>query len=477
MPKLPRAAALALLAAGCAAPPQSLQPTAHEVEPARLSLDRTLDALAPARAPLADAWWKRFGDPQLDRLMDEALAGNPSLGVVRARVEQARAGASAAGLPLTPSYTARASSSRQRLSENGLVPPPFGGAWIWQNEAMLDFRRDFDFWGRHRKAYEAALGSLRAAELDAHAARLVLEAAVASGYFALEAAFEQRDIARDAVAQRERVLELTRARVRAGLDSRLEAREAEGRVPQAREAVAAAEQAIALARDRLAALVGAGPDRGLALAAPRARAFEVGLPARLPADLLARRPDIAAQRMRIEAAAKGIDSARAAYFPDLELTAFAGLQSLDFARFLRPGSLTVGAGPALHLPLFERGALDAALEARNAEWDLAVAQYNQSIVDALREVVDQLATLRGLDIRERETAAAVRSLEQAHELALARYRGGLGDYLHVLAAEDPLLAARSRAAELRARRRDATVALIHALGGGYEPARTRTSAR
>jgi NodT family efflux transporter outer membrane factor (OMF) lipoprotein len=460
------ALAVAALAAACAAPGAST--TGKTLDPATLQAEDSLRAAPVAREPLAPGWWKRYGDPQLDGLVDEAIAGNPSIGLVRARVEQAQAAAATVRLGLTPSIAGSVESSRQRLSENGLVPPPFGGMWIWQNQATVGFRYQLDLWGKNRKAYEAALGTLAAAEMDAQAARLLLETAIVRTYLQLQAAFEQEDIAHATLGQREGILSITRGRYDAGLDSELEVRQAEGAVPAARGEVLAAEQATVLARDQLGALVGAGPDRGLALRRPALGAIDVAIPSTLPADLVGRRPDVIAQRLRIEAAGRGIESARAAFYPNIDLTAFVGLQALDFAKFLRPGSLTVGAGPALSLPLFEQGSLRASLAVRSAEWDLAVAQYNQTVVDALREVVDQVTALRTLEGRETEVASALASAERAHAISLARYRGGLGNYLQVLSTEGQVLAQRALQADLRARHRDAAVALIQALGGGYE---------
>ncbi len=461
-------ASAAWLAGGCASP-GGIETTASLADPAALQAHKALAGVPAAGPPVAADWWKRYGDAQLDALMAEALAGSPSLGIVRARVEQARALADNAHLALTPTLAGSVESSRERLSGNSIYPPPLGGAWIWQNQAMLDFTHEFDFWGRNRKSYEAALGQVKAAEVDAEAARSLLEAAVARAYLQLAAAFEQRDIGKATLAQREQILALDRARYEAGLDSRVAVREAEGAVPQAREEVLADEQAITLARNQLAALVGQGPDRGLELRRPALRDANVALPSTLPADLVGRRPDVVAQRLRVEASAKGIESARSAFYPNVDLTAFAGLQALNFTKFLQAGSFTAGAGPAIHLPIFERDKLRADLEARNAQWDLDVAQYNQTIVEALHEVVDQFATLRALQARQRQAAAALHSAEQARTLALARYRAGVVDRMQVLSADGRVLLLRALRADLQARRRDANVALIRALGGGYDP--------
>ncbi len=468
------AVAAALLLAACA-DPGGLKTTARVATPETFRSERSL-ADAPVGQPPRAEWWKQYGDTQLDALVAEALAGHPSLDVARARIAQAEAAAAAAHAALLPNVDASLASSRQRLSEHALVPPPFGGRWLWQNQAMLDFSYTFDFWGKNRNAYEAALGQVRAAEIDVQAAALVLETALARAYLQLDAAFVRRELADAALDVREQVLGITRQRFAAGLDSEVELRQAEYAVPRARDEQLAADEAIAVARDQVAALAGQGPDRGLALARPHVQAPMLALPSHLPADLLGRRPDIVAQRLRIEAAAHGIAVARAAFYPNVDLTGFVGLSAIDFTHFLEYGSRVAGVGPALTLPIFDRGTLRANLAARDADWDLAVGQYNQSLVDALRDVIDQLATLRSLDARETQERLALEAAERAHTLAVERYRSGIGNYLQVLATEEPLLAQRTALAALRARRLDAGVALIRALGGGYDQPAAATAA-
>jgi NodT family efflux transporter outer membrane factor (OMF) lipoprotein len=229
------------------------------------------------------------------------------------------------------------------------------------------------------------------------------------------------------------------------------------------------EEQIAMTRNQLAALSGNGPDAGLALERPAlsAAAATAALPSTLPADLLGRRPDVVAQRWRVEASARDIAAAKAQFYPNVNLVAFVGLQSLGFSNWLSSGSAIAGAGPAVRLPLFDGGRLRGNLAGRNAEFDLAVEQYNQTVVDALRDVVDQLTLLRSMAARSRESEAALGHAEESYALAVERYRGGLSSQLQVLAAESQVLAQRSLAADLRARALDASVGLIRALGGGY----------
>jgi len=272
--------------------------------------------------------------------------------------------------------------------------------------------------------------------------------------------------------QRVKLRDLTAQRVAAGLDSQLELKQVETSIPETREQMARLDEAIALTRNRIAALVGAGPDRGLALTRPHTHAVHAGLPSTLPADLLGRRPDIAAQRLRIEAAGADIDVAKASFYPNVSLAAYVGLQALGLSQFLSAGSAIAGAGPALSLPIFEGGRLRASLAGKQADYDVAVEQYNGAIVEALHQVADELASMRALEVRRNEQRQALASAQAAYDLALVRYREGLGNYLQVLSAETPLLAQRSLGADLDARERVLSVNLIRALGGGYEGAKS-----
>jgi len=461
------AAALALLAAGCASF-GGLAPSTQRTDAATLAAKNTLaEARLSAAWPQAD-WWRRFGDAQLDTLIAEALAGNPGIGSARARIDKARALASASGAALAPQANALANVTRQRYSSNGIFPPPIAGSWYTQTDLAASFSYELDLWGRNRAAYDAALGQARAAEVDAYAVRLLLAAGVARAYAQLARSFEQLDLARDMLAQRQTTLDLTQQRVAAGLDSELELKQAEGSIPAARARIAQLEEEIALGRNLLAALLGQGPDRGRAIARPQLKAQAIALPSVLPADLLGRRPDVVAQRWRVESARRDIDAAKGQFYPNLNLSALVGLESITFSKLLTARSEDPAFGPALRLPLFDGGRLRANLAAKDADYDLAVGQYNQTLVDALREVVDQIAALKSLDAQSAEAERALASAGAAYALATERYRAGLASYLQVLAAEVPLLEQKSLRVNLRARELDVSIDLIRALGGGFE---------
>ena len=461
------APAAALLLAACAST-GGLEPKSAIIDPAALQAANSLAGAHTSQDawPAAD-WWKRFGDPQLDALVDEALSGNPSIRSARARLDRASAFAIAAGAPLTPQVSAGADLNRQRYSATGIFPAPIGGSYYTQSQLALQFSYEIDFWGKNRAAYDAALGQTRAAEVDAFAAKLLLSSAVAHAYTQLGHAFDQLDVAQATLAQRQAVFDLTRQRLAAGLDTKVELKQAEASIPAARQRIAQLEEDIALARNQLAALAGKGPDRGLAIERPRTEARPVPLPSALPADLLGRRPDVVAQRWRVEAAQRDVDSAKAQFYPNVNLAALVGVQTVSYGKLLSSDSRIPLAGAAITLPIFDGGRLRGNLGARDADYDLAVEQYNQTVLDAVHEVVDRLASLRSVDTQSVEARAGLSAAEEAYGVAVARYRAGLGNYLQVLAAETQVLDQRNFQADLRYRELDLSIDLIRALGGGF----------
>ncbi len=334
---------------------------------------------------------------------------------------------------------------------------------------QINLNWEIDFWGKNRSAYEAALDQARMAEVDAYAARLALSIDIARTYVQLQRAYLLLDVAELTLKEREETFALTRDRTAAGLDSRLELKQAETAIPATRELITRYTETIALTRNALAALLGQGPDRGLSIARPAAQSMQaLALPSDVPAELLGRRPDLVAQRWRIEAAQQTIANAKAQFYPNINLAAFIGLQSLGSAGFLSSASRTLGIGPAITLPIFEGGRLRANLAGTNADYDIAVEQYNQAIADALKDVVDQIASWRSVEQQRLQQQAALDSAQEAYNLALLRYREGIGNYLQVLSVEAPLLDQQSLAAELRARQLDIAVNLVRALGGGFD---------
>ncbi|WP_035627321.1 efflux transporter outer membrane subunit [Herminiimonas sp. CN] len=420
--------------------------------------------------PAADAFWAdALGGALLQGLVDEALAGNPGMAIAAARVSASRALAESVRGAALPTVGASFDGTYQRFTENGMVPAPLAGTYGSNNQLALNFSYEFDFWGKHAAQLGAALSQEKMAEAELHGARLVLTAAVAQAWVQLARQSAQLDLVGQQQALHRDIGRLTQQRIAAGLDMDSDAQQVrlQGAALQAEQLQW--QQAIALTRNQLAALLGQGPDRGHGIACPalpQVQAF--ALPAQLPLALLGRRPDIVAARWQVEAAQGEIDSSRAQFYPNVNLLGFAGFSSLGLSNLLDGGSRIVGIGPALRLPIFEGGQLRAQLKGRVAAYDGAVASYNQSLTQALHEVADQLQSLQASDQQLRNQDLALQAARQNLQLAQQRWQVGTANRLQVLAAESVWLGQRKLALDLQARRTELQVGMIKALGGGFE---------
>jgi NodT family efflux transporter outer membrane factor (OMF) lipoprotein len=292
---------------------------------------------------------------------------------------------------------------------------------------------------------------------------------VASTYNQLAQLYALRDIAQREIDDRNTIRSITNERVTAGLDTNVEQETARGNVATSKTTLSQLDGQIEVVRYQLAALLGKGPDRGLQIAQPALGAnAPVALPDNLPADLIARRPDIVAARWQVEAALQGVKEAKAEFFPDVNLSASIGLDALGWGRFLRASSRQIEAGPAIHLPIFDAGALRAQLKGRYADFDADVANYDKALVNALSQVATQISSIRSSDQQLVDAQQALDASTRAYELAVVRYRAGLVPQIQVLQADDTRLAADQTVTNLAMQRRDQQIALIRALGGGFD---------
>lgn len=457
------------LLTACAAVPK-LPPAQVARSPESYAAARSL--AAPTADWPADRWWSAYGDPQLDALIDEALQGSPDLASAEARVRKAQALAGQARAATLPSATANASYSSVKQSYNNGVPPAFvPQGYNDAGRLSLDFAYEVDFFGKNRAALAAATSDAQAAQADAAASRLALSTNVAAAYADLAQLFADRDAAQDALSTREQSARLIADRLANGLENRGADEQARGNAASAKADLASIDESLGLTRNRIAALLGAGPDRGLAIERPRIGSLKAfGLPADLKADLIGRRPDVTAARLRAEASTHRIKEAKAQFYPDINLAAYFGQQSLGLDLFTKGGSSIGSIGPALRLPIFDGGQLRANYRGAAADRDAAVASYNAALTQALKDVADAAVSTRALDARLSESRKAYEASRNAHDIALQRYRGGLSTYLDVLAAEDAMIANQRTVADLQTRAFTLDVALVRALGGGFQAA-------
>lgn len=419
----------------------------------------------------AEGWWQGFGDAQLDALIAEGVNGSPDVAIAAARVRAADAMAQQAGAALLPRVGAEGSVGGVQQSKNLGIPPAFVPDGIQDTgHIAATFAFDLDLWGRNRAALAASTSEAEAARVDEAQARLMLTTGIAAAYADLAGYYRALDVAQDAVRVRTASASLSGERARAGIENQANQRQAESRAASARADVEALEEAIATTRNRLAALLGAGPDRGRSIVRPQMARPSLNLPANAGIDLIGRRPDIVAARLRSEAAAKRIAVARADFYPNISLSALVGLQSLGVSNLFKAGSEYGNGGAAISLPIFDGGRLQGRYRGARADYDVAVATYDRTLIGALRDVADivasRTATARQLASRREALTAAA----EASKLAGLRYRAGLSNQIDQLTAEDSMVALSRAVADLEARQLSLDIALIRALGGGYRAA-------
>ncbi|MCD8490568.1 MAG: efflux transporter outer membrane subunit [Geovibrio sp.] len=347
-----------------------------------------------------EKWWEKYNDPQLNMLVEETLNNNPTLGEAQARIREARAAAGIVDSARFIQVNLGAESMFQRFTGNGSVPPEFAEKTDTVNSLKLNAAYEFDLWGKNKADYAAAMGMVKVAEIDAETARLALAAETVQSYLRLDLASRQEAISRKILGISERLTELRIKRYAAGLDSEQSVKYSEKDSAAIKADIRALQEVQALLKNKLGTLTGKGPAAGADIHSP-SLSYEGGflLPTFLPVELIARRPDIAAQKWRIEAMEKRIESAKTDFYPNLNLNAFAGFDSIGLENLLEKGSGVFGIGPAITLPLFNGGRLKSSLAARNAEYDTAVERYNSLIINAVQEIADSIASWKSAESR------------------------------------------------------------------------------
>jgi NodT family efflux transporter outer membrane factor (OMF) lipoprotein len=453
----------AALLAGCVTPPR------EEPHPRKL-VDHDVGLSGAPAEPVADSWWDSFQDPQLDRLIRQGLKDSPTLAQAQARVAAALAQVQSAQAALGPKANLDVSSLYQRAPQNYIIPPPLAGHTSWFSQAGVSLSWDLDFWGRQADALHSARDLAQSARFDEDNARLMLAGAIAQAYIELYRQNALADIALRSEAQRQNIIDITRRRVTAGLDTQLEIREAEGQLPQARVAYEQAQGAADLAVHELATLSGQGADAYASIQRPVLNVqAALPVPTELPINLLARRPDVLSARLSVEAADAQRLAAKAAFYPDISLHALAGIGAFGLNNLVQWNARGYGAGPVLSLPIFDGGRLRAEYRGSEAQLDGAISSYNDTVLRAVQQTADQLTQLLALAKEQRDQEQTLEATEAAYKLAEERYRAGLAGYLSVLNAETQVLAARQSMVDILTAQAVARVTVLLAVGGSFDP--------
>ncbi|WP_414707816.1 efflux transporter outer membrane subunit [Pseudomonas sp. UBA6562] len=447
-----------------------IAPHQHPVQPDALAIDAAIRSAEQDAHWPRQRWWQAYGDPQLDRLIDQALAGSPSLAAAVARLRQAQALAGVAESAERVQGNAEAALNRHGWPQDQFYGPGgLSGASTWDTHAGLGLSYSLDLWGRERNASEQALDVAHQRTAQARQAQLELQNNVAKAYIQLALHYAQRDIVERQLARQEQILALTQRRLDAGMGTHLEVSQAQAPLPEIHRQLDDLDESMALTRNQLMALAGLGPGQGASLQRPTlALAAPLPLPSRVPAELLGQRPDVVASRWQVAAQARGIDVAHADFLPNIDLLANLGFMATGGAALslFDARKRTYQAGPALSLPVFDGGRLRAQLGAAAAGYDLAVAHYDQTLVEALKAISDQLIRRESMQAQARLAGESVAAAQRTYDIATVAFQRGLTGYQDVLDAQTLLLRQQQIEQQVWAARLTVHAELATALGGG-----------
>ncbi|MET4713351.1 MULTISPECIES: efflux transporter outer membrane subunit [Pseudomonas] len=463
--------ALSLAISGCIGT-AGIAPQGQSLNANDLATDEAIQhAARDAHWPTAQ-WWQAYGDPQLNRWVELATHSSPSMAMAAARVRQARALAGIAESAESLQINSDTTLKRHHWPTDQFYGPgELSGATTWDNTSSLGLSYALDLWGRESNATERAvdLAHMRAAE--ARQAQLELQNNVVRAYIQWSLHYANRDSVAATLAQQQQILDLANKRLDAGIGTHLEVSQAETPLPETRRQLDALDEEIALGRNQLAALAGKGPGEGAQLQRPTlSLAAPLKLPSRLPAQLLGQRPDVVASRWQVAAQARGIDVAQAGFYPNVDLVGGLGYMATGggLLAFLAGHTFNYTLGPAITLPIFDGGRLRAELGEASAGYDIAVAHYNQTLVNALKGISDQLIRRESMDKQASFAAQSVASAQNTYDIATIAYQRGLTDYLNVLNAQTLLFRQQRVEQQVQAARLSAHAELVTALGGGLD---------
>jgi outer membrane protein, multidrug efflux system len=458
------ALSISLAMAGCASiPPDTQQLPQQDLATVQLAADIHL---ASEGWPAAQ-WWRQFQDDQLNQLIEQSLSASPSLDVANARIGSALAAFDAQHAQRGARVDLGANANRQRYSGNGLMPAPIGGNYYNEITVGVQAHYDLDWWGKHKAQIAASLGEVNARRAEYAMAEQMLAAEIARHYFGMQNGWARMDNLHALVQLQRQMVADKEKRIANGLGVSDDHLSAQTRLSLLQQQIALLETQIVTEREALRALLGADSTALSSLQPKEAQALPHALPGKLGMELLARRPDLQAARWRVQAAMSKIEAAQASFYPDIDLGASFGLDAIKLGKLLQSGSRTLFIGPALSLPLFDSGRLQAQLGGARSERKELIADYNQNVFNVVREVAQAGAKVQGVENQLRLQQENLRASETQLRNANARLKQGLADRATQLNAEMTVRGQVDLGMQLQNQRQDAEISLTVALGGGY----------
>jgi multidrug efflux system outer membrane protein len=455
---------IALALTGCAAPP-ALDTSALPATPASFKEgDGRWTTAPPAEAQPRGEWWKAFADTELDALVDKAGRQSTNIQLAAARLAQARALLQSADADRMPQLGLNTGVTRGTSPYATTLPRPIGT----QVSLGASLSYEFDLFGRLSNAAKAAALDAQSREALLQSTRLLVQANTAQTYLALRATDEELRLVRDTVESYRGTENLTQKRLNNGDVSELDLMRIRTQVASTESEALALERRRAELEHALAVLVGeAASNFKLAPLPSWATALPV-IPAGVPATVLTRRPDVSAAQSSLLAAQARVGVARAAWFPNIALTAQAGQASPELDDLFKWSARAWGVGALLSLPVFDGGRREAAEKVADANLDAAMAGYREQVLVAFKDVEDHLSALRWLASQAEAQSRAVEAATRASALSASRYRNGMTSQIDLLDTQRSELANRRQALQVRAAQYQASVGLIRALGGGWD---------
>jgi NodT family efflux transporter outer membrane factor (OMF) lipoprotein len=419
-------------------------------------------------------WWNTFESPILTAWIEEALAKNPNLKAVETHINQAKEMAIVARQPLFPTLYFNSDDNYTYLSENGfthLLNPtlPLNG---FEVDLSLAFNYEFDFWNQNRNTFRAALGELKAIEAEFHEAQLILSTSLAQAYFAILTTDLKKQLYERLVEVRTRRLSLQEKLLNSALVSALPPLINDEQVKEAKQMLLSMKDEVAIQSHLINVLMGKGPDEQLTLDnLPKTPPKSIPLPENLSIELLARRPDLMVQIWKAEALSFEVSVAKAEFFPNINLMAFAGIKSLAWNSLFRANSKTFGYRPALSLPIFTAGSIRANLRAKKAEFEQAIYQYNNLLLVSAQEVADMITQVQTVYDQKQLQEGVVLDAKARLDLTVARVNSGLDSQFAYLDYEETFIEKKIREVDYTYLQYAYLIKLIKSLGGGYNVSR------
>src|SRR5476649_1701561 len=461
--------ALSLAISGCIGT-GGIAPQGQALNANNLATDQAIQSAAHDAHWPTTQWWQAYGDPQLNQWVQRATQNSPSLAMAAARVREARAMAGIAESAESLQINSDTTLKRHNWPKDQFYGPgELSGTTTWDNNASLGFSYALDLWGRESNATERAVDMAHMTAAEARLAQLELQNNIVRAYIELSLHYAQRDIVAATLKQQQQILDLAQKRLNGGIGTHFEVSQAETPLPETHRQIDALDEEIALSRNQLAALAGKGPGEGAQLQRPTlALGAALKLPSSLPAQLLGQRPDVVASRWQVAAQARGIDVVHASFYPNVDLVGSLGYVATGggMLEFLAGKKFNYSMGPAISLPIFDGGRLRSQLGEAAAGYDVAVAQYNQTLVAALKNISDQLIRRASMDKQQDFATESVASAQKTYDISLIAFKRGLTDYLNVLNAQTLLFHQEQVQQQVQAARLSAHAELVVALGGG-----------